>query len=131
MSREYLKELEVLTDSLTKRTEILSSVLDSCDIGTWTWTPAHDTMKWDKAMLGIFEKEAKCVQDFIDCIHEDDKERVVAAVQESLSAKVPYDITYRINTAAGIKIIHARGRVVFEEKEPTRFIGVCVEKWSQ
>ena len=129
---ERLESLRVLTEQLVNRDislkrvyERLNLALDLCDIGVWDLDIPTGLLSWDDRMARIFGRTVDTVRDFYDCVHKDDIETVKSTVAASIKSKAPYDIGYRINTADGIKYIHARGEIT---SDGLRFIGVCVVK---
>jgi PAS domain-containing protein len=129
MAKEYLSDLEALTNSLMTQSEKLDLVIELCAVGVWDYYPESDKLIWNKGMEDIFEKEATCLEDFTSSLHDDDKSRVQKAVEKSVSLRKPYDIRYKIVTPSGIKSIHARGKNVMHNGQQ-RFLGVCVEEWE-
>ncbi len=87
-------------------------------LGSWEWHVQEDKLHWSKEMHRIFGTDAKTFKEtyegFIERVHPGDRDRVNAAVRETLENGIPYDIDYRIlpKDSGGEEIIgNARGAV--------------------
>jgi PAS domain-containing protein len=134
---ERLQKLSDLTEQLTVRDSILKSTnaklnlaMDLCHIGVWDLDINSGALEWDSRMVDIFGKNVSTYEEFLDCVHDDDRDRVHKAVSHSLNTSIPYNLKYKINTPTETKRIHARGKVV-NNTDGKRFIGVCVVLWGQ
>jgi len=130
MRNKALQELETLTNQLVNRDvelkktyETLTLALTLCSIGVWDLDIPNNILKWDSNMIKIFNRNVSSYEDFLFCLHDDDRNFVSGAINKCLKEESRYDNKYRINTDEGIKNIHAIGEVT---QRGTRFTGVCV-----
>jgi len=85
-------------------------------IGSWRIDPATGELAWSAETYRIFGlDEGKRVthEDFLACIHEEDRARVDAAWQAAL-AGAPYDITHRIVSGGEIKWVRELAELSFD-----------------
>jgi PAS domain S-box-containing protein len=98
-------------------------------LGTWEWHVATNDVWWsDEAsrILGyLVGGIAPSFEGFLAAVHPEDRERVLAAIQESLSQQKPYDIEMRLCWSDGsIRITQARGNTFYDDDgNPVRMNG--------
>jgi PAS domain S-box-containing protein len=106
----------------------LSEAQKMAHLGNWDWDLINDKMRWSDEMCQIFGRTHRKSDTFYDevlsCTHPDDRDHVDKAVKRALKGK-PFGIDQRIILASGEeRIIRAKGKVVFDEKNsPIRMIG--------
>lgn len=79
-----------------------------------------------KAMLGFEEQEFDNVLgSWIALLHQEDKDRVFAALSAHIERKEPYDVEYRLHTKQGeYRWFRARGQAIWDEAgHPLRMAG--------
>lgn len=131
---ESLEKLKSLTGRLNNRdmklkkmSSKLNLALNLCKIGVWDLDVEKNILEWDERMISIFGCNAYTYQEFLDCVHSDDRDKVLQAVTKSIRDCSTFDIKYKIVTSVGIvKKIHARGEMSDTGRGTKRFIGVCV-----
>lgn len=97
-------------------------------VGSWNWNMVEDKVTWSEEMFTIFELEPTTepidINKVMEFIHEDDKDRVKDAIENSfLSGK--YDVEMRIRTEKNnVRWVRSKGEVEFDENEkPIKMIG--------
>ncbi|MGN6497762.1 MAG: PAS domain S-box protein [Tsuneonella sp.] len=108
---------------------------EAADVGTWDFIPATRELRWDAKCRDLFglpaDAEVTYEDAFLAGIHPADRELADAAVQQALvpGSAGRYDIEYRtIGLDDGKeRWIAAHGKTVFEDGEPTRFIGTVMD----
>lgn len=110
---EYrLKEAEVITN-----------------LGHWDWNILEDSLYWSDMMMEIFGKTKKDFSadynSFIETVHPEDRENVNITVQKTLENNIPFNMEYKIIVNDDIKIIHARGKIIYIDNVATRMFGTC------
>ncbi len=126
--KERTEELQKAYDSLKKSERSLAEAQKITHIGSWERDFASNEFNWSDEMYRIFglkPQESKVNYDtFLNYVHPDDRHYIDSAVQEALNGK-PLDIDFRIILANGEeRIVHAKGEVVFDEKNnPVRIRG--------
>jgi PAS domain S-box-containing protein len=97
--------------------------------GIWDWDLMTNETFFSpryKAQLGFEEKElANHFDTFRDLCHPEDYPRVIAAVNQHLEHRAPYDVEFRMRTRAGdYKWISARGQAIWNNQgRPIRMAG--------
>lgn len=121
-------------EALRQREERLRLTLDAADVGTWDWDIAAGNVEWSENMAGVHGQApgsfGGTFDGFLRTIHADDRERVLAAIQEALKGgDGKYEVEYRQLTAEGeARWLGARGRVIYDEAHrPVRMVGVCAD----
>ncbi|MDT7952701.1 MAG: HWE histidine kinase domain-containing protein [Acetobacteraceae bacterium] len=94
----------------------LDLALQAGQLGTWNLDPLSlqlDASLGCKLVFGAAADDPFTYRDFLDIVHLDDRSRVGAAVEATLSTGIPYDIDYRIVTKSGDRRwIAARGALL-------------------
>ena len=85
-------------------------------LGSWGWDIDTGEVQWSDELFRIFGHEPESIyvtyDTFLAALLPDDHDRVLAAINDALLGKRPYDIEYRIVRPNGeVQSIHARGNV--------------------
>src|SRR5205807_10665832 len=110
----------------------LELALDAGHMGTWEWEIHTGKVAWSPGLEQIYGMDAGAFggtfEDFEKDMHPEDRERVLAALQNAVASRADYRVEYRIvRPDASIAWLEARGRLVLDEKgEPERMAGVCM-----
>jgi len=107
---------------LSDTQERLSLALQAAEIGTWDLNPLSHAVHWDlrcRELFG-FEGEADIAyHEVLDCIHPDDKPKVMEAVAAAINPLQTdtYDIRYRTvgNNSGKLRWVHCKGRSYFND----------------
>lgn len=106
-------------------------MLDAGNVGTFEWDLNANKMVWSPELNRIFGfKETDEVTDFSQfeaTLLEEDKVRVNAAIEESITKGKPYHIQYQIvHPDKSLHWIEAKGKVFRDESgRPSYFMGVA------
>ncbi len=120
-------------EALTKAKKQIETALTATEVGVWHWDVQQNRMVGDRNILRIFglnpEESVVPLETYVHRVHEDDRDRVVEAVENVLAVGGSYSEEYRIVRRDGeIRWILARGRVEIDEQgRPASFPGVCVD----
>ncbi|WP_129714836.1 PAS domain-containing protein [Pedobacter sp. SYP-B3415] len=118
---------------------LLQSLLarQAADLGMFDLDVVNDLLTWDRRCRQLFgiegDKPVSYSRDFINGLHPEDRDRVIAAVNRAYRKSESnglYDIEYRTLSADGQTMhwIKAVGQVHFNaEEEPVRFIGMVMD----
>ena len=120
---------------LRDREELLRLALDAAEIGLWNVDMVTNTLLWPprvRAMFGFTSDAPVSPEDFMACLHPDDRERVAAAFFASTDPllRPPYDVEYRIIGPHDRRQrwVAAKGRAVFDESgRCLRMIGTAID----
>jgi PAS domain S-box-containing protein len=127
--KERTVELQKAYDSLKKSEKSLEEAQEMAHIGNWERDLVSNDFHWSDEMYRIFglkPQESKVNYDtFLNYVHPDDRRYIDNAFQGALNGK-PFNIDFRIILASGEeRIAHAKGEVVFDEKNsPVRIRGI-------
>lgn len=118
---------------LAEAQQRLTIALESAEIGTWDLSPIHKTVNWDQRCRALFGFEAPGETTYsrvLDCIHPDDKPKVIQAVANAIdyTKANAYDMRYRTvgSETGNIRWVHCKGRAYFNEQNIAyRFAGTA------
>ncbi|GAA0285539.1 PAS domain S-box protein [Halobacterium noricense] len=107
-------------------------------VGTWEWHIPEDRFVAGTSLARLFgidperAREGVPLDEFVGSIHEDDRERVAAAIDEAVETCGDYEEEYRVYDADGdVRWIVARGHVECEDGEPVTFPGAITDITEQ
>ncbi len=119
----------------------LDLAIECATLGVWDWDTRDDQLSWNEQMFELFgltrEEFSGRYEDFEALVHPEDRARVRAAVESSLSTGEDFAADYRIvrRSAAGVDMprdvvrhISASGRLhSTRDGRSSRMIGVCID----
>ncbi|MEG3620103.1 PAS domain-containing sensor histidine kinase [Magnetovibrio sp. PR-2] len=115
---------------IEEQTERLLNSQQIAHVGSWDWDIQTGAISWTDEIYRIFGRSrddfGATFENFMECIHKDDREAVQAAVDKALRSDEPYKITHRIVRPDG-SVGYAQGRAkVYRDKnrKPLRMLGV-------
>ena len=126
--KERTAEFQTAYDSLKKSERNLAEAQEIAHIGSWERDFASNEYSCSDEMCRIFglkpQKSKINYDTFLNYVHPGDRNLLYNAIEEALKGK-PFDINFRITQANGEeRIVHAKGEVVFDEKNnPVRIRG--------
>jgi PAS domain S-box-containing protein len=137
----FYQATEDITDETlyARKFELAQSQLDSALgiglVSTWSWSMESDTVIGDKNLaksLGVKpELAAKGLplNIFTDSIHDDDRDRVIAAIQKIVKEDTDFEQEYRtVAKPSDIRWVIARGKVEKDSNgKPIYLLGVIVD----
>ncbi|MCJ2005629.1 PAS domain-containing protein [Methylobacterium sp. J-092] len=112
------------------------SALDALDvIGRWEWDAASDRARVDAVVALLFNLDPEEAEDglplsrFIDGIHADDRQRVLALIRSSASAGSAYLTEYRVISVDGrTRWVLSRGRFTSDHAgQPRTGSGILID----
>lgn len=125
-----ITEQNELFEALQQSRNSLNKAQEIGHIGSWDWDIVANTLEWSDEIYRIFGLEPQefdaTYEAFLKTIHPDDREKVMAAVGESLEKGVKYSIDHRIIRPDGEeRIVHEEGEVKRDaDGTPVQMIGV-------
>jgi PAS domain S-box-containing protein len=126
-----ITERKAVEDKLRETAENLEKSERIGKLGSWVWNIQEDKEWWSDEVYRIvgWELEPAYIggRDFLDNVHPDDRERVNAALDKSLSEQVPYIAEYRFRHADGHEIIVSEHAEIEYDKagKPVRMRGTA------
>ena len=97
-------------------------------LGNWEWNISTNEIYWSDEIYRIFGRTrrefAVTYEAFLGCIHPDDRQLVIEAVDGAMSG-IPYNIDHRVVLPDGsVRFVNEQGRVTFNESRmPVRMLG--------
>jgi two-component system cell cycle sensor histidine kinase/response regulator CckA len=107
------------------------------DVGSWDWDVRSGALAWSEQTYRQMGEQpgnfAPNREDFPRHVHPEDQEMFVAAMDEALAGRIPFDLEFRIVRPNGeIRFLHSRGEVVRgSDGEPLRVLGVSMDITEQ
>jgi len=99
------------------------------NVGIWDWNLETREYSWSDEMYQIFNLKQKQFPirtgTFLNCVHPDDKQKVVRAIGKALVGEDAYNIDHRIVWPDGsVRFIHGEATVMFDRSgRPIRMTG--------
>ncbi|BCM82819.1 PAS domain-containing protein [Methylobacterium indicum] len=126
------QQIERRSQALRRSEERLHFILKASRLGSWTLDldgmrlVASDSCKRN---VGREPSDPFTFEDLIDAILPEDRERMQAAVRESIENRSDYDIEYRIRTPAGeVRWLQIRGQPFYDaDGQPLSMAGVTLD----
>ena len=124
------KQTEV---ELTRQRQHLLESQALAHLGSCEWDLIANEMAWSDEQFRIFGHAPQAISvthdTFLTALLPDDHDRVLAAMNEALLGKAPYDIECRIVRPNGdIRTIHCRGTITRNQSgHPTRMSGTVLD----
>jgi PAS domain S-box-containing protein len=109
----------------------LRFAFDAAAMGPWELDVANQVVTWSGLFERIHGYEPGTLSDsfdsYLQTIHAEDRERVLASVRWAIEGGKPYDIEYRVVGGDGaVRWVESKGRVEYDDGRPARVIGVCM-----
>ena len=130
-------QLQTKSSLIAEQAEILQQVQDTlttaqqiAHVGSWDWDIVSGKLGWSDEIYRIFgltpQQFGATYDAFLNSIHPDDREAVIAAVNESVAdPMLPYSIEHRVIWPDGEqRIVHEQGKVYLNaDGKPVRMLG--------
>ena len=120
-------------DALRESEQRLKLALAAGQAGTWEWKILTNELIWSDeyyVVFGLPPGEMKpSMENFINCIHPDDRTRVVSEMQEVLEGRRECEHEFRIVWPDGsVRSVRSKGsRIDPEPGEPVRLVGITLD----
>ena len=111
--------------------------LEAGRIGVWSWDIATDVVTWSnniESIVGLApETFGGTFASFANDIHDEDRARVLEAINAAVRTGDPYEIRFRVAPRPGRTEtwIEAAGTVIKKAGAPARMVGLCHEVTEQ
>lgn len=113
------------------RSEALLEAQRHTHVGCFEWDIVADKVRWSDELFRIFGNEPQSFEptfeEFLERIHEDDRDAVRASVYEAYDARRDYRIEERIVRPDGsVRQLASWGHVIVDEQTvPVKIVGSC------
>ncbi|MEP6901767.1 MAG: PAS domain S-box protein [Actinomycetota bacterium] len=120
-------------ESLRESQAILALSMQSSRMGFWTRDLATETVWWSEELEEIFglpkSSFAGTRKDFLDFVHEDDREEIRRKIQQAIDRHREYTVEFRFwHTDGSLRWMEGRGQAVYSENsEPVRLYGIGID----
>jgi PAS domain S-box-containing protein len=120
---------EAATEAFTSKDERLRLALAAAQMGTWDWNLLTHQIIWSEEQERLFGLAPGTFdgtyQMFDACLHPDDRESLLAAVNQARQQRTDYSQNYRVVWPDGsIYWIESKGKFFYNEAgEPVRMLG--------
>jgi PAS domain S-box-containing protein len=127
------RALEARTQELESVAARLRLAAEAGRLGTWEWELPARRVSWSPEIERIHGLElgtfAGTFEAYQADLHPDDRERVLAHVEDTIANRTPYLIEYRIIRPDNeVRWIEARGQMFLgAEGQPERVVGICMD----
>ena len=106
--------------------------VEAADMGTWFYDSRSQELIWDARCYAVFGLEPVTpfyYNQFLECLHPDDRTRTDAAVQQAVATGSGYDIEYRVVHPTGeVRWVAAKGRAsIGVDGRPERLQGIAID----
>jgi PAS domain-containing protein len=114
---------------VAERQKALLAAEELAQLGSWVWEFGASEVTWSKQVHRVFGTDPAgpppSYEVYVAAIHPDDRDRVLAALQEFKNTGGGFEVDYRIIRADGeVRDVHTRGRWdVTGDGQPVQLIG--------
>lgn len=121
-------------EALKQSQERLRLALEAARMGAWQWDVLSNTLTWDEGLYQLYGvepgRQVTTYDDFIQRVHEDDRDFVLSTIQRALHGGGILDYEFRIVLPDGqIRWLADQGRVVRDQSGAVvQMAGVCLDK---
>ncbi len=121
-------------EALAQSQERLRLAVKAARMGTWQWDLRTNELTWDDGLHQIYGFEAgqrvRTYEDFMQRVHQDDREFVRSVVQGALDGSGELDYEFRVVLPDGrVRWLADQGRVVRDQSgNGMHMTGVCLDK---
>ncbi|MDQ4095777.1 MAG: PAS domain-containing protein [Actinomycetota bacterium] len=132
-SLEAEVERHKATEARLRRSQAeLAEAQEIARLGSWTWDIATNRVTWSDGMFDLYGLErhefAGRYEDVIAHLHDEDRERMDAAVRRAVQEETPFSFEYRIFRSDGeVRTHQARGNIEVANGEPLRMVGTALD----
>lgn len=123
-----LKHTEWLNKRLMERITLAN---EAGGIGIWEWDLEPNVITWDQRMFELYEIPAHTKptwQLWCECVLPEDRAQAEQTVRDSLAARAPLKLEFRIRVKEGVRHIRAlANRVLNKQGEVERLLGINMD----
>jgi PAS domain S-box-containing protein len=107
-------------------------------IGLWDWRIPEDRVYSDRRFAEMYSVDpiraaaGAPIGEFVAGVHAEDRDRLVAAINQSMASGNPFTANYRLQTPYGqVRHVIARGQPTLKNGEAVRLAGVTIDITEQ
>lgn len=131
LARSMSEDVHEKNRLLKQSEERFQLALESSSMGVWSWNLVDNLMQWDSSMYRLFglpEQVARNNYDtFLECLHGEDRARVLQAISAAVEGHKGYEIEYRVLWKdLTVHHIASRAKIIFDDYDvASSMIGTC------
>jgi diguanylate cyclase (GGDEF)-like protein/PAS domain S-box-containing protein len=132
-----LRAARKMNERLTESEERLRLSLMYGEIGTWDWDIRTSELYWCDHISALMAcpagKQNGTYENFLSCIHHEDRQNVIDSMNACVEESIRYDIEHRVIWPDGtIRWLHQRGGVIRDtDGTPRKMLGVVQDVTSK
>jgi PAS domain S-box-containing protein len=112
--------------------ERLKLALNAARMGAWDWQIHDNSLTWSDDSSRVFSlplsNAPNTLEWFLNLVHEEDRERVQAAISYAIEHRAPYEIEFRMTSQGISSWVHSMGTVTYDEEgKPFRMFGLAMD----
>lgn len=125
-----LRQKEQAYTTINEQAERLLRSQQVAHVGSWDWNILTGGLEWTDEIYSIFGRSrddfGSTYENFLQCIHPDDRDQVIAAVGDAVQDKAPYDLQHRILLPNGeVRYVQEKGQVYRDQTgQAVRMLGI-------
>lgn len=125
-----LRQREQAYTTINEQAERLLRSQQVAHVGSWDWNILTGGLEWTDEIYSIFGRSrddfGSTYENFLQCIHPDDRDQVIAAVGDAVQDKIPYDLQHRILMPNGeVRYVQEKGQVYRDQTgQAVRMLGI-------
>lgn len=123
-----LKQTEWVNKRLMERITLAN---EAGGIGIWEWDLAPDVISWDKRMFELYDIPPHIKptwQLWHDAVVPEDREHAERVIRDSLTARQPFKLEFRIRVKEGVRHIRSlANRVLSKDGDVERLLGINMD----
>jgi PAS domain S-box-containing protein len=126
-------EREQAKEAARQNRDELQLTLEAARVGTWDWDQHNGRVRWSdnlEAMFGLAPGALDgTFEAFLNCVHTEDRDKVLQAVRSALAEVKDFEIEYRSVSANGTLrwMVGRGGMLVDAAGQPLRMHGICAD----
>jgi len=123
-------------EQMRRVTESLEEAQRIAHLGSWQWEIETGALDWSDEVFRLFgfapQEFPPTYDDFLACVHPDDRDLVAGSVERAVRDCSPYNIQFRaLDGRGGERYIHAQGSVLLSGDRPIRMVGTVLDVTEQ
>ena len=125
-----LRQRERAYTTINEQAERLLRSQQVAHVGSWDWNILTGGLEWTDEIYSIFGRSRdgfeSTYENFLHCIHPDDRDKVIAAVGSAVQDEAPYDLQHRILLPNGeVHYVQEKGQVYRDQTgQAVRMLGI-------
>ncbi|MBI4781284.1 MAG: PAS domain-containing protein [Oscillatoriophycideae cyanobacterium NC_groundwater_1537_Pr4_S-0.65um_50_18] len=132
-AQDELAERTQVEAELRESEERLRLALQASRMGTWDWNIQTGAITWSDNLEALFGLEPGgfdgSFELFSSFLHPDDRERVLAAIDQAITTGADYNLEFRaVNPQGGVRWALTQGKVFYDPNgQPVRMAGIDLD----